>query len=657
MGRRQRSPIARGLSLLNGSDTLGWWDMHAAAAVTALTVTATADVSTWSKSAGVTITAGIADADGGTAAYRVSVAATGDLNIRGPSNANFYSGFTRTSVKVKPAAWSSMTYVRWVQSVYGKSFVNILRASDETVTRTETQVYCTAAITNYGADWIDLGSGWRTLEFDELCTHVNAAIVRQQPSLLFAAPDATARDLVDIYQVVHTQERISAVADRKGGTALVQAANDARHTVIPGGWLGRDCAVGVVDGGSSSTSARAVGAGPWAVFGVLQPLRPEFATAADPVVTMTGATAAVSLTVTGGTAVARGTYSWSWTTDAGVTTTGTFGGILAAVPVAVALVYTGSVLRLYVDGAQVGTDQAVSGTATITGVNVRGQASQVAWTAWVVRQGAHSADQARCVSLALRSYANLPARWRLVLKSGQSNSTDTQQSVDRASLGRRLVLGQALSRRGLDALSALSYCPWYPATSVYWHVYGDKRQLWGGTGQSFVAAAVDAADYGLCVIDMGKGGEAISAWQAGGAMRTHTETQWPLAVADFGTTLCALEGIVWNQGEADAAYFPDGYQARLTDVIGWLRTLGGNATAWVVIQRLNVNIAGGVLPEDRDKIIAAQTAFVAADGHAYLAQADFAPPQYTTPHYERWGISVMGQNQYRARVGLAPPAP
>ncbi len=654
MGRRQRSPIARGLSLLNGSDTLGWWDMHAAAAVTAVTTSTTSNVASWAKSAGITITSGIADPDGGTAAYRVSIAATGSQYIRGPSLANRYSGFSRTTMKIKVAEFSSMTSIFWQQHAYALSRLNVLRAAaDETATQAENSCHVAANTPNLGCQWSDIGDGWRYAELDEISPHVSAAVCRYQPSLTATAPDVAARDLFDVYQVTCVQQRVSAVADRNGGTALAQATNDARHTVIPGGWLGRDCAVGVGTGGSSSTAARAVGAGPWAVFGTLQPILPEFA-GTDPVVTMTGAACAASLTIAGGTAVARGTYGWSWTTDAGVTTTGTFGGILAAVPVAVALVYTGSVLRLYIDGVQVGTDQAVAGVATITGVNVTGQAAQVAWAAWAVRQGAHSAAHARDVSLALRSYAALPAYWRGVLKSGQSNSTDTQPPEDRANVGRRLVLGQALSRRGLDALYALSYAPWYPATSAYWHLYGDKRQLWGGTGQAFALAAVAAADYGYCVLDMGKGGEAIAAWQAGGTLRTHTEAQFPLGVADFGTNLIRWEDIIWIQGESDTVA-PAGYRTKLADVMAWARNLIGNPSARVILQRLNSNNTSST-PENVAALIAEQVAWAAADGNADVAEADFAAPQYDGVHYARRGVAVMGTNTYRAHVGLAPLA-
>lgn len=633
-----------GLSLLNSS--LAWWDARPSGAITEVDNTVDLDPMNWTVK-NLTVSSSVSDPDGGTSAYRF----TGDVSGNNYINANgsdTSTGYYRLRGKVKPYDTDG-TYSRLYATANQVGFINLLSPSQVDQQRNEDIAFCQIDSEVHGFSFVELGDGW--WEFDSEFIANNT--LNQFPfRFLLHKTTTTPETLIDVYGLQLVHKRASGVASRIGGTPLSQSTHTERHSITPDSWFNGPALVGARTGIEEMTASVAVGAGSCLFAGTVQPLRREF-TGRDTVAELRGATARIKLEIVGGDAGALGQYGWTFTDDTGTETSGLFGGYLPAVPVCVALYYDGSSLRLFVDGKQIGSNAAVSGTTTITDFAVLGRESQVLWTSWAIRTGTHSNSEVSALSLTLRSEAGLPDKYLLWHNSGQSNSTHMgNENQYRANSGIRLKVGNAFSKREWDGGSDTAF-PWTRAGQPYWWVFGDKRNSFGGNIPAFLLDAQDNNDFGHVIVSSGRGGTGIEAWMSGSDMYSNIRSSHAAAVAEFGTHLIRPYGFLWTQGEANATNntsHAGGYQGALEELIAGVRSDFG--TTRVIATRLNTFFDNTALYAA--DVRTAQDTVASADAQVNLSRSDFDSPWYDTIHYSVWGEQCLGKNLYRIHKGLTP---
>jgi hypothetical protein len=512
------------------------------------------------------------------------------------------------------------------------------------------------------------GTAWRTFSFESIVSNVNGDqyVVPGRAESNSAASGVTI--LGDLYQVQCTQTRLVSISPSAGSVSLAQATNNNRSCIVPNGWLGNSMAFNTEAPEASMSAAVAVGTGAWFACGVLQPTKTDSYPSGNPVniFTLTGSTAAISLTAVQAAAGDRyhGQWGWSFKNDAGTTTSGTFANSrLPSVPVAVGLYYDGSSnLSLWVDGVQVGSNAAVSGTTTLTGCSISGGDARLAWVQKLISLGAKTAPQIATLRLTMRNVAGLPAAWKLVIHSGQSNSVSYGTINQRARGSAPFVLGSAWSMREYDTKDGSADTPWQSYPFNKFLNFGGTTNIYYGPGASFLDEATANGSYGWVVVSTGVGGTPIEQWLSGNPEQMHIAAVVPQAVADLGTTLIYYAGFTFVQGEANASggtSYPGGYLQAQIDLAAWMQTTFGNGTpANVVIHRLNSYFNNNNSPYASPATIdAAQDAFVATNPSLFFeSRLDI---QATSPYFDGihypvgYGRTALGRNLFRALKGLA----
>lgn len=478
----------------------------------------------------------------------------------------------------------------------------------------------------------DTGAAWGT----QMCS------IRQRSSL-GALPGQTAR----FSRVKVTQDRVIAVVPTYGSNdyTLYQATNNNRPVLAPDIWLDggsvlvESCGIESLLTGELSLPSNAS----WTAHLLYGTRMPMPKTTNRLVWKAYGATAELSLTVT-----TAGKWRVSVTNDAGTTAAKDTAAWVSPFPVSLDLAVSADTVALYVDGRLVDS-LSYSGAATFAHHQLLGGESQGYVRDYGVFNGTFSAAEVSELSLALRAHGGLPAKWRGVIRTGQSNENPgvtNSTCLDASDMNGNLGVAR--------------YSSTYNAqnTTKRWYVSGQRNYTTdssSGANDGWVEQLYANRDWGF-VITTNRGGVLIDEWLPGGSMYSRLPQDVSNALDSVGTHLIEIDSWTLLQGEAEAAYGAIGYADKLDAVDAWMRSLYPTITR-AVVHRLNTWLggatdqAGNAYAAD---VRAAQDLWASRGVGRYLSRADGGELLGYNVHYPYSTLRSIGRQQYQLARGKAP---
>lgn len=389
--------------------------------------------------------------------------------------------------------------------------------------------------------------GWTDIEYEGwICntgdaTGINTQLRASAPSPIGGTAVAgNSLACMDIATVTAVQRRVSEWKDRRDGTTLYsQATNNSRLCLMEDYFLGtRNC---VHEGISTGSGLSMTAASTPATMLSLLHVRFRRPSAASQVLKI------------GDLQLQAGTDG-NWHLVQGVTNLDT-GIPVSVLPICVGLRVNATTVDLFIDGALVYTGSiTLTGTGHAFGGGRSGACFNQIWT----KASALTDDEVELATTAMRNEAGLFGPIPIWLSTGQSNANLGGNANIREASGAAFRPGWAMR---IDADDDTRPARVVDSTANYYF----------GVPSGWFDRAMDANEP-CVVIHTAHGGQPITYWEEGGDGEVTINALLDEVMAEIGTHLVYVKGMVLVQGEADAAYSTGpAYYAALDGILnGWL---------------------------------------------------------------------------------------
>lgn len=460
--------------------------------------------------------------------------------------------------------------------------------------------------------------GWTDIEYEGwVCnngntTGINTALRCSGPSPISTAVAGNSLPCMDIASITAVQRRVSAWKDRRNGTTLYsQATNNSRLCLMEDYFLGtRSC---VHEGISTGTGLSMTAASTPAVLLSLMHVRFRRPSAASQVLKI------------GDLQLKVGTDG-DWHLVQGATDLDT-GLPVSVLPICVGLRVNASSVDLFIDGALVYAGAiTLTGTGHAFGGGRSGSCFNQIWT----NATTLTDDEMELATTAMRNEAGMFGPTPIWLSTGQSNANLGGNANIREASGATFRPGWAMKIDGADDTR--------PA-----RVVDSTSQYYFGAPSGWFDRAQDANEP-CVVVHTFHGGQLLSYWAEGAAGEVTLNALADECLAEIGTHMVYVKGLVLIQGEGDAVYSngPAYYNELEAILTGWLSDRYGPETK---LHGLMLN--SGFASADPTGIREAQADLMANyPDRVYYNEVDPSLLGVDGVHYGLDEVRIVGQTIY-----------